>query len=163
MFNDFETHEKRLGYFVETSGVGSEGKVFLGPDPLIHLNREGFSYSRDLSIHFYNFYKISHHLKNALINSFKEQHNVILNNEFYVEDNSTDFPEIAEKISILNLRYFTSEFPKPLPIIEWGSNYNTLILDLEPKFRLNSDFSGRIRTISSWTPDGTTRSFVVPR
>lgn len=164
MFNDLEIHEKRLGYYIETSGVNSEGKVFLGPDPKIHLNREGFSYARDLSIHFYNIYKISYHLKNALLKSFEEQHNINLTGKFYFEDISTDFVDIKDKICDLKLKFFPSEYPKPLPMIEWDSHRkDTLILALDHEFRLNSDFFGKIRTISSWTADGTTKSFIIPK
>lgn len=160
-YNDYEIREKRLGYFVET-GVSPDGES-VGPDLSIHPHRRGFSYSMDLSIHFYNIYEISYHLKNALIKSFTKQHNIILKDEFYFKEDSTDFKDVVERICELNLRFFSEEYAKPIPMIEWDSNSeNELILSIDKKFQLNSDFFGKIRTITSWTPDGTTKKFRFP-
>jgi hypothetical protein len=160
-FNEFEIREKRLGYFVET-GISFEGES-VGPDLSIHINGKGFSYSRDLSVHFYNIYEISHYLKDALIKSFKKRNNISLHYKFYFKEKSNDFNEIAGKLCKLNLRFFNEEYAKPLPIIEWNPNdKNRLILALDKKFRLNNDFFGKIRTVTSFTPDGTTKKFRFP-
>jgi hypothetical protein len=155
--NNFET---RIGYFVEVSEVDGEEEVVLGPDPEIHPNSTVFSYSRDLSFHFYNLYELSRHLKNALIKAF-EQYNFVLTDDFYFKEASTDINDIAKELYELNLLFFPSEYIKPVPIIEWDRD--TLFLSLDKEFRLNSDFFGSIRKLVSWTPDGTTKSFRFPR
>jgi len=160
MINDYA---KRLGYYVETSGVGSDDEVFVGPDVNIHPDNTGFSYSRDLSFHFYNLYEISHHLKNALLMSFKKQYGIQLEDNFYFEEVDVGLNDVAQRICELNLQFFPKEYPKPVPMIEWNNEHNnTLILSLDKNFHLNSDFFGPIRTIASWTADGTTKTFRLP-
>jgi len=155
--------EKRIGYFVEGSGADENGKVFVGPDTEIHPKGVVFSYSRDLAFHFYKIYEISHHLKNALIISFKDQHNRVIADDFYLKEDSSKFVDIAYKICKLNLRFFPKEYFKPVPIIDWNPDINTLFLLLDEEFKLNSDLSGSIRKIVNWTGDSTTKKFRFPR
>lgn len=155
-------YEKRLGYFVETYGVSSNGEALVRLDLEIHHDDTGFSYSRDLTFHFVNIYIISLHLKNALLNSFKEQYDLDLTNHFYVKENSTDFNKIINRIIESNLKFFPKEYLKPVPLIEWDQDTDTLFLCLDKEFRLNSDFFGTIRKIVTYTGDGTTKSFKLP-
>lgn len=154
--------ERRIGYFIEGSGVDERGEVFIGPDSEIHPNDLVFSYSRDLSFHFYNIYKISHYLKNSLIKSFKEQYNLTWTKDYFLKEDPSKINDIVEKIDRLNSRFFPKEFLLPLPIIEWDQDANTLFLLLDKEFRLNSDLSGSIRKIVDWTPDSTTKNFRFP-
>lgn len=157
-------YEKRLGYFIETSRVDREGESFSLPDPKIHKNGDLFSYSRDLSFHFYNLYKISYHLKNALIKSFKIQYNLEIADNFYLKEDSIDFINIARKIYERNLQFFPKEYQKPVPIIELSQNDSkTLILHLDKDLKLNSDFFGIIKYGISYTPDSITKNFVLPK
>ena len=105
--SDFET---RIGYFVEGSGVNEDGNVYVGPDSDIHLNDIVFSYSRDLSFHFYNIYVLSYHLKDTLLKSFEKQYNLKLEDDFYLKEDSTDIIDVANEICQLNLRFFNKEY-----------------------------------------------------
>jgi hypothetical protein len=71
---------------------------------------------------------------------------------------------IAKKIYERNLRFFPNEYLKPVPIIELSQNNSTtLILSLDKDLKLNSDFYGIIKYGISYTPDSTTKTFILPK
>ena len=160
---NINTFEKRIGYFVEGSGVDEQGNVFVGPDRDIHPNDVPFSYSRDLAFHLYNIYEISYHLKNTLIKLYKNYYNIDLIENFYFYEDPTDMKVIINKIFKLNLRFFSKEYRNPVPIVEWDQNLNTLFLSLDKEFKLNNDFFDPKRFVVTWTPDSTTKTFRWPR
>lgn len=121
--------QQYLGYYVEVIGLNKENIAKL-PDPKIHPGGTAFSFSRDLSFHFYNIYAISHYLKKSLEQSFKQLYGIKVEHK-KIEIEYLDFEDISRRISNLSLEFFLDEYSKPHPLVFYIDKNNSKELTLK--------------------------------
>jgi len=149
-----------VGYFIEIVGVNKEHSSKL-PDTVIHPFGTAFSFSRDLSLHFYKLYEISHYLKKSLEKSFQKYEIQIEYKK--IEVDYLDFWSIANRISDLEISFFPDEYSKLHPMINCNERNNikelTLNLD-QPWYKPHIPETVSVYWLCE--PDGVTEFSVMP-
>jgi hypothetical protein len=119
-----------LGYFLE--GVLPSGGI--GPDYEIHNGgKTAISLNRDLRFHFANVYRISLHLKRAIVRAVRLTHGIDLPYPGFIEPNPffQKIEEIAEQISNLSPFFFQNELYQKIPKIFYNKENKGSVLEFE--------------------------------
>ena len=118
----------RAGYYIRD--VQSSGA--LGPSVRVHSDgSSGFTFARDLMLHYWNFYFVSAELEALLRRLAPLQFHPLYQNDSL----SSTYELLAERMSAIPLAFFPDELRMPCPLIRWNAADGELSMEFPSAVR----------------------------
>lgn len=115
----------RAGYYVRD--VQSSGA--LGPSIRVHADgNSGFSFARDMLLHFWNLYFVSSELSAVIRRVVPESKQE--SPKSHDASLSSMFERLAQRVAEIPLAFFPDEMRMPCPLVRWNPTANELIIDM---------------------------------
>lgn len=120
-----QLEDVRAGYYV--SDVQSSGA--LGPSLRVHPDgNSGFSFARDMLIHFWNLYFISSELSAVIRRIVPESKQE--SPKSHDDSLNSLFERLAQRVADIPLAFFPDEVHMPCPLIRWNPTASQLTIEM---------------------------------